>query len=104
MFTRLGKHLEASVLHHSGRVIVTASTRESCYRDLELPAADTEAAVNLATILARRCLESGVLFVHVDASEVDGSGKTKAFYEQLRSEGLKLVENECIMSRRRRDL
>lgn len=103
-FARLGKHLEAKVVHYSGRTIVSASTREACYQEHGLPTTDTSAAINLATILARRCLESGILFVHAEIEEFANSEKSKAFFNQLRSEGLKLKENDYIFPRRKRDL
>lgn len=62
------------------------------------------AATNLATILARRGLESGVLFAHAELDGSDKSEKTKAFFNQLRAEGLKLKENDYIFPRRKRDL
>ena len=104
-FARHGKFLEAKVVHHTGRTVLSASTREECYQRHGLPTADTEAAVNLATILVRRCLESGVLFAECQAADASqGSEKSKAFFKQLRDEGLKLKENECIFPRRKRDL
>lgn len=92
------------MVHNSGRTVVSASTRESCYQKHGLPSSDTEAALNLAEILARRCQESGILFVHVDNEEMESSEKTKAFFAKLRSEGLRLKENDYIFPRRKRDL
>jgi ribosomal protein L18 len=84
-FARSGKYLEGKIIHHSGRTVVSASTREQCYQDHGLPATDTAAAINLASILARRCLESGILFVHAENDESDESEKSKAFFKQLRA-------------------
>lgn len=92
------------MVHNSGRTVVSASTRESCYQNHGLPSSDTEAALNLAKILARRCQESGILFVDVDYVGSESSEKTKAFFQQLRSEGLQLKESDYIFPRRKRDL
>ena len=103
-FEKVGKHLEAKIIHHTGRTIVSASTNESAYRDQGLPIGDTEAAKNLGVILARRCLEAGILFARKEVPEEQSSEKVRSFVTALKENGLILKEPEVILPRRRRDL
>jgi len=103
-FEKVGKYLEAKVVHHTGRVVLSASTKEEAYKNQGLSLADQDAAINLGKILARRCLEAGILYLHKEVLDENTSEKAKAFVRELISEGIKLKEPEAIQFRRRRDI
>jgi ribosomal protein L18 len=103
-FEKAGKYLEAKVTHNSERVVVSASTKESAYREQGLSLSDTDAAKNLARILARRCHEAGILHLHNEVLDEKTSEKAKAFVNELKEEGMLLREPDYIFPRRKRDI
>ncbi|XP_053206416.1 39S ribosomal protein L18, mitochondrial-like [Panonychus citri] len=97
--------LEAKVVHHSGRVIVSASTIEDKFASQLKNLTGIEAAENLGQVLARRCLENGILYaLNGITIEEMKSRKTAAFIEGITKSGLCLKEPLFIWPRRRRDL
>ncbi|RWS16277.1 39S ribosomal protein L18-like protein [Dinothrombium tinctorium] len=104
VFDQKGKHMVASVLHHSGYPFITVSSNELNNGSTSSPK-DVNTAVNMGVILARRCLESGVLYVHSEytADELK-SLKVQAFIKALQDNGLILKEPNFIFPRRKRDL
>ncbi|CAN7985736.1 unnamed protein product [Ixodes hexagonus] len=97
---RSQQHITGSLVHNTGKVIVSASTREWGIRKQLFSLTDQSAAVNVARVLARRCLESGILYVHVDPNT---SPKTQAFLSALEEEGLILHEPEPQLPRKMSD-
>lgn len=96
MFSRLdleasGRHITAKILHHIDGPIITASTQEWAIKKHLFKTTDTSAYVNLARVLAQRCLEFGVTHVRCDIQGAEG-GKIEAFLNTLSSEGLVLSE------------
>lgn len=47
---------------------------------------DTQAAINIGTILARRCLEAGILYVHREKFNEDDSSRSS-----VKVSGLKML-------------
>lgn len=76
-FEKNGKYLTAQVIHHSGRVIMTASSKDPAFKAQTTGSGltDINAARNLATIIARKCFEAGILYLHKDLSEERTSQK-----------------------------
>ena len=96
---------EAKLIHHSGRIIIRASTDEDGVASQLNSLIDIEAVENLGQILARRCLESGILFAFNGITpEQLQSPKTVAFLDGITKSGLSLREPLFIWPRRRRDL
>jgi len=88
-----GRHTTARVEHFTGTTVVSASTQEWAIKKHLYSTRDISAAENVGRILAHRCLESGILNVHVHFSQEDQqSEKVKAFLSALESEGLSLEE------------
>lgn len=92
-FERSHHHVTGSVVHNTGKVVVTASTREWGIRKQLCSLIDQSAAANVGRVLAQRCLQSGILYVHVE--QID-SPKGQAFLSGLEEEGLILKELEPV--------
>ncbi|CAG2113750.1 unnamed protein product [Medioppia subpectinata] len=89
VFDTSGKHLTASIVHNSGRIIVSASTKEAAIGQQLKSSRGVAAATSLGQVLAMRALESGVLQVFVGVEyESDQSLKAKAFLTALKDNGL----------------
>ncbi|GAB6030123.1 Mitochondrial ribosomal protein L18 [Chamberlinius hualienensis] len=87
------KHLKAYVQHNSGQIILTASTSEWGIRKLLYSGSDVTAAKNLGKIIARRCLESGIINVHVSFTQDERKSEAVSnFLSAVQSEGLALAE------------
>lgn len=84
-------HVTARVEHFTGKTVVSASTREWALRKHLYSAHDVCAAESVGRVIARRCLESGILHVHISLGETS-SDKVKAFSKALEEEGLSLEE------------
>jgi len=105
VFETSGKYLSAKVVHNSGRVLVSASTKESAIGQQLKSSRGVSAALSLGRVLAMRALESGITQVFVGVEyESDKSLKVKAFMDQLKQNGLVLEEQPFIFKRKRRDL
>lgn len=80
-FEKNGKYLTAQVVHHSGRVIISASSKDPAFKAQAMGSGltDINAARNLATIIARKCYEAGILYLHKDLSEEKTSQKVYFF-------------------------
>ncbi|XP_018020968.1 39S ribosomal protein L18, mitochondrial [Hyalella azteca] len=91
---QVGRFLIGRVRHESGRVILQASTREWPMQSRLPSTQDYTAAVTLARVLARRCLEAGYSEMAVDASlEVESSTKAAAFVKTIEECGVRLSED-----------
>jgi len=93
IFHRSPRSTAAYVEHSSGRKVVSASTRElAIMRHLYSPI-DVSAAENIGSIIARRCLESGIsclVFQELDNNEK--SEKMQAFRNAVIAGGIELQE------------
>ena len=59
----------------------------------------------IGQIVARRCFESGIQYVHCDFTDEEiTSKKLKTFIESLKSSGLILREPEFFVPRRSKDI
>lgn len=86
-----GRHITASILHHTDGPVISASTKEWAIKKQLFKTTDTSAYINLARVLAQRCLYFGVTEVRCDLEGKQG-GKVEAFLYTLSNEGLKLSE------------
>ncbi|CAD6187821.1 unnamed protein product [Caenorhabditis auriculariae] len=91
-------HQEGFLVHYRDGVVLSASTREAEISQQLYSNTDACAALNIARVLAMRCLQSGIHFARPSASEeeIAKSKHQKHFFEALRSEGLTLQEPEPV--------
>lgn len=109
VFEKQGRYLTGKVIHYSGRTVVSASTSESAILEQLKSSSDVNAAKAVGLVLARRCLEAGILYV--DCQPINGSidpktdsVKEQAFLNAVQENGLALQEPPQIYPRRHRDL
>ncbi|KFM78540.1 39S ribosomal protein L18, mitochondrial, partial [Stegodyphus mimosarum] len=96
-FKKTANHTSAKVVHHSGRTIVSASTQEWSLRKYLKSAIDSNAVINVARVLAQRCLQSGILSVHQAFSSKElKTPKIQLFLKTLEEEGLQTKELSAI--------
>ncbi|KAG8185226.1 hypothetical protein JTE90_002755 [Oedothorax gibbosus] len=96
-FEKSLKHTSASVKHNSGKTIISASTKEWAIKRHLKSTIDRNALVNVARILAQRCLQSGIYFVSKEFSERElATEKIQIFLKTLEEEGLKTEELRAI--------
>ena len=74
----------AYVQHSDGSMVVSASTKEWAIKQCLYSTADVSAAENIGRILAQRCLESGISYLHCNID-----AKTKS-YERVGSKTSRL--------------
>lgn len=101
---RSQRHITGSVVHNTGKVVLSASTKEWGIRKQLYSTIDRSASANVARVLARRCLESGILFLHAnfDPSELK-SIRLQTFLHEMEKEGVMLQEPDPILPRRVND-
>lgn len=58
------RHIHAYVEHYSGNKVISASTKEWAIKKCLKSTVDSGAAKLVGTVLAQRCLESGMLEIH----------------------------------------
>uniref|UniRef100_A0A1B6MEG2 Large ribosomal subunit protein uL18m n=1 Tax=Graphocephala atropunctata TaxID=36148 RepID=A0A1B6MEG2_9HEMI len=92
-YNRSSRSVTGEVVHNSGQVAASASTNEWALSKHLYSKNDTSAHVNLARVLAQRCLETGISEV---ACFIERKPKTKidAFLSELEKEGITLGEPE----------
>ncbi|CAD7086993.1 unnamed protein product [Hermetia illucens] len=88
-----GRYVTAQVKHFESGPVVTASTSEWAIKKQLFKTKDTSAYVNLARVLAQRCLESGLIEMRCDITPNPNS-KLDKFLRTLEENGLKLSEPE----------
>ncbi|CAG2170280.1 unnamed protein product [Oppiella nova] len=104
VFSSGGKHLTAKIVHNSGRVVVSAGTRETAVGQQLKSSSGVSAATSLGHVLALRAIESGILELFVGIEyESNQSLKVKAFLSALKANGLVLSEQPFVFERQRRD-
>uniref|UniRef100_F1LE54 Large ribosomal subunit protein uL18m n=1 Tax=Ascaris suum TaxID=6253 RepID=F1LE54_ASCSU len=87
-------HTEAQLIHYRDGLVLSASTREKSISSQLYSNVDASAAANLGTVLALRCLMSGIHFAipaHSD-EDIQRSLHLKAFYDCLVNGGVTLGE------------
>lgn len=106
VFEQSGRHLYSYLLHWSGKKLIESSTREPRLAKYFKSSSTTQAATVLAQVMARRCLQSGYLYVGVDDRTQNDqlNIKTKVFFETIESNGLALQEPQEIVPRSAIDL
>lgn len=60
------KYITAWIEHNSGKIVVSASTKEWGIRKQLYSPKDSSAAQNLGRVLAQRCLQAGLHEVHTE--------------------------------------
>ncbi|XP_054717179.1 39S ribosomal protein L18, mitochondrial-like [Uloborus diversus] len=97
IFERSQQHTTAKVVHNSGHTVVSASTQEWSIRRHLKSTIDSNAVVNIARILALRCLQSGILFVHKEFTPQQmQTTKVRLLLKTLEEEGLQTEELSAI--------
>ncbi|XP_059479720.1 large ribosomal subunit protein uL18m [Neocloeon triangulifer] len=86
------RHITAQVVHFTGKVVVEASTEEWCIKKHLYNPSDVSAYKNLAKILARRCMEFGLLEMENSVSDYDPETKVGKFIKVVEDEGISLKE------------
>jgi len=97
-FKATTKKVHGYVEHSSGRVVVSASSREMAIGKHLYSTIDVSAAENVGRVLAQRCMESGItnMIVNpIDASET--SEKFQVFQNALTEGGVELSEPEEVL-------
>ncbi|XP_008559585.1 39S ribosomal protein L18, mitochondrial [Microplitis demolitor] len=91
VLTRSAKYITFDVQHFENGVVVSASSQEWPIKKRLYRCQDSAAYINLGRILAQRCLESGILFIHADP-ELPECEKTNLALQELIKEGITLNE------------
>lgn len=106
VFEQSGRYLNTYLLHWSGKKLVESSTREPRLSNHFKNPNTSQAAIILAQVMSRRCLQSGYLSVGVDDFKTDDTTglKRKIFFETIESGGMVLEETPEIVPRTRSDL
>ncbi|XP_042904756.1 large ribosomal subunit protein uL18m [Parasteatoda tepidariorum] len=104
-FERSAKHTSAKVYHNSGRKIASASTKEWAIKKHLKSGIDNDAVACIARVLARRCLQSGILFVSTEfAPREFRTTKVQLLLKTLQEGGLKTKELSAILAKDERYL
>ncbi|XP_038074324.1 39S ribosomal protein L18, mitochondrial-like [Patiria miniata] len=96
-FEKSNRHTKAYIQHYNGDIVVSASTKEWAIKKHLYSTADVAAAENIGHILAQRCLESGISYVHcnIDA-KTKSFERVDVFLKALQNGGLVLSEPRSI--------
>lgn len=84
--------MTATVNHFRNGEVIRASTEEWSIKKQLYRNTDTNAFVNLARVLAQRCLESGLCEISCFIEPTTPDGKVALFLKTLEKEGLTLTE------------
>ncbi|GJQ78057.1 putative ribosomal protein L18 [Trypoxylus dichotomus] len=87
-----GRYISASIQHFENGKVIKASTNEWALQKQLYRSTDYSAYVNLARVLAQRCLQMGIIEVRSDIEPPNADGKIAAFLKTLEEHGLTLVE------------
>lgn len=88
-----GRYVTAKIVHYQSGPVIQASTSEWAIKKQLFKTNDTSAYVNLARVLAQRCLESGLTEV-LSTVQPPANGKLDKFIRTLESSGVSLTEPE----------
>lgn len=78
--------------HFENGTVVKASTQEWGIQKQLYNATDTSAYINLARVLAQRCVEFGITEIYCNITPVTEKGKVAQFLKTLESHGVMLTE------------
>ncbi|XP_029642268.1 39S ribosomal protein L18, mitochondrial [Octopus sinensis] len=93
IFARRNWNLDSYILHSSGNIVVSASTKEWPIKKFLYSCRDITAAKCIGTILALRCLEAGITHVfYDDMLHEKNSKKLQAFLTAVQQNNLILKE------------
>ncbi|KAH7955898.1 39S ribosomal protein L18, mitochondrial [Rhipicephalus sanguineus] len=94
VFESSGQSLSGSVVHVDGQVVLQVSSSEWGIRKQLVSATDRSAAAAVASVLARRCLEAGLLCVQAPTGDQEGpSLRLQAFLDGMKEGGVLLTES-----------
>lgn len=92
-----GKKIVARVEHFTGKTILNVSTDAPEIKQHLYSTQDSSAVINLARVLADRCLQFGLNQLHfLKDPDFEKSKKLQLFYKTLLDNGLQLEEPEFI--------
>jgi large subunit ribosomal protein L18 len=92
-----GKKIVARVEHFTGKTIVSVSSDTPEIKQYLFSTQDSSAVINVARVLADRCLQFGINQIHfLKDIEFEKSKKMQLFYKTLIDNGLQLEEPEFI--------
>ncbi|XP_074643028.1 large ribosomal subunit protein uL18m-like [Tubulanus polymorphus] len=95
IFNASNRNTTASVVHTSGKVVVSASTTEWAIRKHLYSSTDVAASLNIGRVLAHRCLKAGISEMLFDEEETPLAGeKVSKFYQAVIDGGVSLEEIE----------
>ncbi|XP_034966543.1 large ribosomal subunit protein uL18m [Zootoca vivipara] len=90
---RTQHHVEAYVVHCSGRIVVSASTKEWAIKKHLYSTSDVTACENVGRVLAQRCLEAGINFVDIGATiPWENHGEAVQRFQNAMTEGGVVLE------------
>uniref|UniRef100_L7LWE8 Large ribosomal subunit protein uL18m n=1 Tax=Rhipicephalus pulchellus TaxID=72859 RepID=L7LWE8_RHIPC len=92
VFESSGQSVSGSVVHVDGHVVLRVSSSEWGIRKQLVSATDRSAAAAVASVLARRCLEAGLLCVQAPTGDREGSLRLQAFLDGMKEGGVLLTE------------
>uniref|UniRef100_A0ABM5FZI3 Large ribosomal subunit protein uL18m n=1 Tax=Pogona vitticeps TaxID=103695 RepID=A0ABM5FZI3_9SAUR len=92
------KHVEAYVESSSGHIVVSASTREWAIKKHLHSTSGVTACENVGRVLAQRCLEAGINFVHFGAIVpwTEQSISVKKFENAMTEGGIVMNEQQRV--------
>ncbi|KAK0181061.1 hypothetical protein PV327_003378 [Microctonus hyperodae] len=88
---RTTRSVTLAIEHYMNGIVVSASTKEWPIKKQLYRAQDSAAYLNLGRILAQRCLESGIMFVH-NQLESENCEKINLALTELTKSGISLTE------------
>lgn len=98
-----GRYVTAEIRHFKAGPVLTASTSEWAIKKQLYKTKDTTAYINLARVLAQRCLQAGITEFRCDIKPVP-NGKTEIFLKTLEANGVTLEEPERFQPHRSWDM
>ncbi|XP_041457133.1 39S ribosomal protein L18, mitochondrial-like [Lytechinus variegatus] len=96
--SKTNRHITAHIEHIKGNIVVKASTKEWAIKRHLYSTSDVSASENLGRVLAQRCLESGISFIHVNMkNEEKDKERMTVFLSALEEGGLVLGEPRSVV-------
>jgi len=88
-------YVSANIRHFQNGIVLSASTKEWAIKKQLFKTNDTCAYLNLARVLADRCLKTGLteMYCNIETSE-SGNTKVDKFLKTLEENGVKLKEKD----------
>lgn len=93
-FRQVGRQVQAAVRHHTGAVVLTASSGEWPLQSRLPSISNVVAAATVGQVIARRCLEAGFTEMTTQLfTSAKSSQKTNVFLQAVESGGVRLQED-----------